>query len=171
VTNARVAALHGLLVALFPLDDARSASQTARSSRAVFTECRISDGLPSVARRRALRSGCDSLKTLLSALRSTFPARRPQTEARKSAYAGEVTKPSITDCKIASHSACRRDSAMKPPLIVWRRWSRQGYYGSLVKRSRFRSSFDPIAAARGVLPLGFHRGNSVCSKEDLTGLP
>ncbi len=38
---------------------------------------------------------------------------------------------SITDCKIASHSACRRDNAMKPPLILWRRRSRQGYYGSL----------------------------------------
>jgi hypothetical protein len=40
-----------------------------------------------------------------------------------------------------------------------------------LKRSRFRSSFDPPAAAGGVLPLGFHRGKSVCSKEDLTGLP
>jgi hypothetical protein len=40
-----------------------------------------------------------------------------------------------------------------------------------LKRSRFRSSFDPPAAAGGVLPLGFHRGKSVCSNEDLTGLP
>ena len=71
----------------------------------------------------------------LSALRSTFPARRPQTEARQSAFAGKVMNSPIsdwpisdfpiTDCKIASHSACRRNSAMKPPLIVWRRRSRQ----------------------------------------------
>jgi hypothetical protein len=37
----------------------------------------------------------------------------------------------ITDRKISGHSACRRVNAMKPPLIVWRRRSRQGYYGSL----------------------------------------
>jgi hypothetical protein len=43
--------------------------------------------------------------------------------------------------------------------------------GRSLKRSRFRSSFDPPAAAGGVLPLGFHRGKSVCSKEDLTGMP
>jgi hypothetical protein len=77
----------------------------------------------------------------LSALRSTFPARRPQTEARQSAFAGKVMNSPIsdwpisdfpiTDCKIASHSACRLDSAMKPCLIVWRRRSRQGFYGSL----------------------------------------
>jgi hypothetical protein len=40
----------------------------------------MSGGLPSAARRRALRSGCDSLNAPLR-LRSTFPARRPQTEA------------------------------------------------------------------------------------------
>lgn len=33
VTNAQFAALHGLPVALWPFDDARSTSQTARSSR------------------------------------------------------------------------------------------------------------------------------------------
>jgi hypothetical protein len=36
VTNARFAALHGLLVALFPLADARSTPQIARSSRAAM---------------------------------------------------------------------------------------------------------------------------------------
>ena len=36
VTNARFAALHGLLVALFPLADARSTPQIARSSRAAI---------------------------------------------------------------------------------------------------------------------------------------
>ena len=40
-----------------PLDDARSASQTARSSRACMVQDRRSGGLPSAARRRALRSG------------------------------------------------------------------------------------------------------------------
>ncbi len=63
-----------------PLDDARSASQTARSSRACMVQGRRSGGLPSAARRRALRSGCDSLNSPVR-LRSTFPARRPQTEA------------------------------------------------------------------------------------------
>lgn len=43
--------------------------------------------------------------------------------------------------------------------------------GRSLKRSRFRSSFDSAAAAGGLLPLGFHRGKSVCSNEDLTGLP
>ena len=61
VTTARFAALHGLPVAPSPLDDARSASQTARSSRACMVQGRRSGGLPSAARRRALRSGCDSL--------------------------------------------------------------------------------------------------------------
>ena len=40
-----------------PLDRARSATQNAPSSRAVFAKCRMSGGLPSAARRRALRSG------------------------------------------------------------------------------------------------------------------
>ena len=61
VTNAQFASLHGLPVAPFPLDDARSASQTARSSRACMVQGRKSGGLPSAARRRALRSGCVSL--------------------------------------------------------------------------------------------------------------
>jgi hypothetical protein len=68
-------------VALLPFDDARSPTQI----RALVTSgnCigRSSGGLPSAARRRALRSGCVSLCASLR-LRSTFPARRPQTEAR-----------------------------------------------------------------------------------------
>ena len=41
---------------------------------------RSSGGLPSAAQRRALRSGCNSLDASLRH-RSTFPARRPQTNA------------------------------------------------------------------------------------------
>ena len=37
VTNARFASLHGLPVALLPFDDARSTTQTVRSSRAEFS--------------------------------------------------------------------------------------------------------------------------------------
>ena len=123
-----------------PLDDARSTTQIHALVTSGNGVGHNSGGLPSAARRRALRSGCVSLCASLR-LRSTFPARRPQTEARKSAYAGKVLNSpisdwpisdfTINDCKIASHSACRWDSTMKPPLIVWRRWSRQGYYGSL----------------------------------------
>jgi hypothetical protein len=72
VTNAGFASLHGLPVALLPFDDARSAPQTARSSRACMVQGRWNCGLPSAARRRVV----------LLRLRSTFPARRPQTEAR-----------------------------------------------------------------------------------------
>ena len=106
-----------------------------------------SGGLPSVARRRR----CAPTPFLPSLrLPSTLPARRPQTEARKSAYAGKVLNSPISDwpisdfpindCKIASHSACRLDSAMKPSLIVWRRRSLQDTTGRSLKRSRFRSS-------------------------------
>jgi hypothetical protein len=63
-----------------PLDAAHSASQIARSSRACMVQDRSSGGLPSVARRRALRSGFVPLGAPLR-LRSTCPARRPQTEA------------------------------------------------------------------------------------------
>jgi len=70
-----------------PLDDARSASQTARSSRACMVQDRRSGRLPSAARRRALRSGFVPLDVPLR-LRSTCPARRPQTEASFIAEAG-----------------------------------------------------------------------------------
>ena len=69
-----------------PLDDARSASQTARSSRACMVQGRRSGGLPSAARRRALRSGFVPLNTSLR-LRSTVPACRPQTEAESGSIA------------------------------------------------------------------------------------
>jgi hypothetical protein len=48
-----------------PFDDARSASQIARSSRACMVQDRRSSGLPSAARRRALRSGFVSLGAAL----------------------------------------------------------------------------------------------------------
>jgi len=61
------------------LDDARSTSQTARSSRACMVQGRKSGGLPSAARRRALRSGFVPLNAPLR-LRSTSPLadRRPK---------------------------------------------------------------------------------------------
>jgi hypothetical protein len=80
VTNARFTSLHGLPVALLPFDDARSTTQIRTLVTSDNCIGRSSGGLPSVARRRALRSGCVSLRASLR-LRSTFPARRPQTEA------------------------------------------------------------------------------------------
>ena len=63
---------------------------------------RRSGGLPSAARRPALRYGFEPLGASLSALRSTFPARRPQTEAGKSADAGKVLNSSISDRRISA---------------------------------------------------------------------
>ena len=63
-----------------PLDRARSATLPARSSRAAISHWPKQRRLPSASRRRALRSGWDSLCAPLP-LCSTFPARRPQTEA------------------------------------------------------------------------------------------
>jgi hypothetical protein len=139
VTNARFASLHELPVVPVPLSTTPVPLLKPRARHELaWCKGRRSGGLPSVARRRrcALTPFLPSL-----CLRSTLPARRSQTEARKSAYAGKVLNSPISDwpisdfpindCKIASHSACRLDSAMKPSLIVWRRRSRQGYYGSL----------------------------------------
>jgi hypothetical protein len=140
VTNARFASFHGLSVARMPLDHARSTPQNRALVTSGNAKCRISGGLPSAARRR--RCAPTPFQPSLR-LRSTVSARRPQTEARQSAIAGKVMNSPIsnwpisdfpiTDCKIASHSACRRDSAKKTLSIVWRRRSRQGYYGSLAK--------------------------------------
>ena len=69
---------------------------TARSSRACMVECRRSGGLPSSARRRRCAPAAIHY-ALLSALRSTFPARRPLTEAGQSAFAGELMKSPISD--------------------------------------------------------------------------
>ena len=96
---------------------------------------------------------------LLSALRSTdsfvpLADRRP--------------KPSFRKCGLKNSSlviehwrAIRPrtiDSAMKSGSIVWRRRSRQGYYGSA--RLDARASVPPLTRPPppGVLPLGFHRG-------------
>ena len=159
-----------------PRDHARSLRNSARSSRAAMVG-RSSGRLPSVARRR----GCApaSLPPSLR-LRSTFPACRPPTEASESAYAGKVMNSPIsdrpfsdfpiTDCIIASHPARCRDSAMKPCLIVWRRRSLQDTTGrSLCARASVPPR--PARRRRGVLPLGFHRGKSVCSNGDLIGTP
>jgi hypothetical protein len=50
-------------------------------------------------------------------------------------------------------------AAMKTAGIVWRRRSRQGYYGSA--RLDARASVPPLTRPPppGSLPLGFHRGN------------
>ena len=61
--------------------------------------CRKSVRLPSAARRRALRSGCDSLGVRLR-LRSTFPARRPQTEAVHGVKHGIFLKPRLSSQRI-----------------------------------------------------------------------
>jgi hypothetical protein len=86
VTNARFAALHGLPVAPVPLSTTPVPLRKSRA-RHELAWCigRKSGGLPSAARRRALRSGRDSLNASLR-LRSTLPARRPQTEARSKPY-------------------------------------------------------------------------------------
>jgi hypothetical protein len=148
VTNARFAPFHGLSVASYASRPRpfHSAKPRARHERA-SAMCRMSGGLPSAARRR--RCAPTPFQPSLR-LRSTVSARRPQTEARKSAYAGKVLDSPIsdwpisdfpiTDCKIVNHSACRRDSAMKPCLIVWRRRSLQDTTARSLKRSRFRSS-------------------------------
>jgi hypothetical protein len=148
VTNARFASLHGLSVVPVPLSTTPVPLRKprARHERASAMG-RISGGLPSAARWR--RCAPASFQPSLR-LRSTVSARRPQTEASESAFAGKVMNSPIsdwpmsdfpiTDCKIASHSSCRRDSAMKPRSIVWRRRSLQDTTGRSLKRSRFRSS-------------------------------
>jgi hypothetical protein len=75
VINAQFAAFHGLTVALLPFDDARPTTQIRALVTSGTLGSRKGGGLPSAARRRALRSGCDSLGAHLR-LRSTSPARR-----------------------------------------------------------------------------------------------
>ncbi len=57
--------LHRPPVSPTSLDRARSASPTARSSRAGFLKQRMGGQLPSAARRRAFRSGYDLLRAPL----------------------------------------------------------------------------------------------------------
>ena len=83
VTNARFAPLHGLPVGpVPPLDGVRSTTQTARSSRVALAELPQKRRLPSAARRRALRSGCD---VLCASLRS--PLHFPHATADRSRFA------------------------------------------------------------------------------------
>ena len=78
MTNARFAALHGLSSPCPPLDDARSASQIARSSRAASAEDRKSGALPSGGCR--LRSGFGASLIPFRPLRHPLkpPSARPQ---------------------------------------------------------------------------------------------
>ena len=70
VTNARFASLHGLPVALLPSRRRPFHSANPRARHERQWSGRNSGGLPSAARRRALRSGCVSLCASLR-LRST----------------------------------------------------------------------------------------------------
>ena len=143
----------------FPYNHACSASQKMRSSRAGIGR------LPQQAAGFRLWPGGGVALRLHSAKRCSPPSaplsppadHRPKPEVR---IRGNVMNSpisdwpisdfSITDCKIASHSSCRRDSAMKPCSIVWRRRSLQDTTGRSLKRSRFRSSFEPARRCRGV---------------------
>jgi len=115
VTNAWFASPPGLPVVRMPLDDARSASQTARSSRACMVHDRKSGRLPSAARRR------DVALRLRSPRRSSppplhFPARRPQTEARGFIAEAGVT-PGAIPLVVPTIPACVR---LPPPTqILW----------------------------------------------------
>ena len=112
-----------------PLDHARSASQTARSSRAIIRKMPHEQGA----------SVCGSAAGV--ALRLRFAMRSSPPSAPLSPLADPRPKPGVRNAdeamnspaghwKIGGHSAGRQDSAMKVGLIVWRRRARQGYYGS-----------------------------------------
>ena len=82
-----------------PFDDARSASQIARSSRACMVQDRRSGGLPSAARRRALRSGYDSLN---ASLRSPLHFFRSPTTDRSQTKSLMYRR--SANCPVARHS-------------------------------------------------------------------
>ena len=139
VTNARFASLHGLPVVPVPLSTTpvpllkpRARHELAwcrTATRAAGFRLRLGGGAT-----LRLRS-CVS-PSALHFSRSPTTDRSQEIRTRgnvmNSPYSNwPISDFSITDCKIASHSACRRDNAMKPLLILWRRRSRQGYYGSL----------------------------------------
>ena len=119
VTNARFASLPRLPVVRMPLDDARAASQTARSSRALHGAGPQERRLPSAARRRALRFSFVPLNAPLR-LRSTCPARRPQTEARVYRRGGRDTRRDSACC--SNNSRVRPTSAASADSLgntVW----------------------------------------------------
>ena len=100
VTNARFASPpQAAGRPLSPLDRARSASPTARSSRAALAAHRIGGGLPFAARRRALRSGSDSLCAPVC-LPSTWPVadRRPKPRGTSSSASSDGIRPG-TPCR------------------------------------------------------------------------
>jgi len=86
VTNARFASLHGLLVVPVPLSTtpAPLLKPRPRHERASATSHK-SGGLPSAARRRALRSGCDSLGASLR-LPLHFPRSPTADRSRKTIF-------------------------------------------------------------------------------------
>lgn len=147
VTNARFASLHGLPVAPSP----SRRRPLHFTNRALVTSWhsagRRRGRLPSAARRRALRSGCDALGA----------SRRPPLHFPRSPNADR------SQCSISQwHMRIAHvgmvairlnvDNAMKPAFIVQRRWSRQG-----------RAPPPPASTLTrppppGVLRLGFHRG-------------
>jgi hypothetical protein len=142
VTNARFASLHRLPVASSPLSTAPVPLRKPRARHEWAFAGMPQTRQASVCGSTAGRSAPAAIRfALLSVLRSTCPARRPQTEARmfSSASALMNSQPAIDQIRIpqsliellAGHSANMSHSAMKPRFIVWRRRARQGYYGSV----------------------------------------
>ncbi len=150
MTNARFAPLHGLPVVPVLLSTTPVALHKPRARHEqASAECLKNGGLPSAARRRALRS------VSISASASFRPPlhfpRSPTTDRSRSVSNFETTNSPIaidaSRCfrsligKLAHHSVGRSDNAMKPLLIVWRRRARQGCYGS--PRLDARASVPP----------------------------
>jgi hypothetical protein len=104
VTNVRFAPLHGLPVALSPSRPRPFHFATRALVTSVSRMCRIRGGLPSAARRRTLRSDSASL---CASLRSSlhFPARRPQTEAKKRSTQGTALSTCSNTVSVASMDA------------------------------------------------------------------
>ena len=154
MTNARFASLHGLPVAPSP----SRRRPLHFTNRALVTSWhsagRRRGRLPSAARRRALRSGCDALGA----------SRRPPLHFPRAPNADR------SQCSISQwHMRIAHvgmvairlnvDNAMKPAFIVQRRWSRQGRAPPPP-----RLHLDPTAAAgsfalrissRGIVAAGF----------------
>jgi len=101
----------------------------ARHERA-SAKCRMSGGLPSAARRRALRLAIHS--TPLAPLTDHRPKPRVDNADKVSIHQlviGRISDFQSLIEKPVNHSGGRGDNAMKSGRIVWRRRARQGYYG------------------------------------------
>jgi len=126
----------------------------------------------------ALRSGYVSQFAPLR-LRSTFPLADHRPKPRRSHWQPPQMKsptdhfwmPQSTTERLPSHSASRSDSAMKRRFILWRQRAHQGYYGSV--RLDAPASVPPSTRPPppGSFASRFSSPESVCSNEDLTGLP